>query len=141
MVTGQPPLADVLPRFGEFVDGSVPVAHLSSFDLQFLNPRLAALGRPPLGDGAVLDTLLLSCSLFPSWGNYNLEQLAERLDLTVVGRHTSLGDALTTAEILVRLLGVLEQRGVRTLEEALKLQRGDAVSRLVETLRAKQSWG
>jgi DNA polymerase-3 subunit epsilon len=140
-VAGQPPLADVLPRFGEFVDGSVPVAHLASFDLKFVNPALSALGRPPLGDGTVMDTLLLSCSLFPSWGNYNLEQIADRLDLTVVGRHTSLGDALTTAEILVRLLGVLEQRGVRTLEEALKLQRGDAVSRLVETLRAKQSWG
>jgi DNA polymerase-3 subunit epsilon len=42
----------------------------------------------------------------------------------VLGRHSALGDAQTTAEILVRLLALLDRRGVRTLGEALDAVRG-----------------
>jgi DNA polymerase III subunit epsilon len=141
MVAGQPTLDDVLPRFVEFVGESVPVAHVASFDLAFLNPRLRPLGYPDLGGGAVIDTLLLTYSLFPDWDGYNLEEIARRLDLAVVGRHTSLGDALVTAEILVRLLEVLDRRGVRTLGELLRLQGGDVVRKAVAAVRARLAWG
>ena len=44
--------------------------------------------------------------------------ISERLGEVVEGRHTSLGDARTTAEILVRLLPMLTERGVVTLADA-----------------------
>ena len=42
----------------------------------------------------------------------------------VIGRHSALGDALTTAEIFVRLVPLLNRRGLVTLGAAL-----DAVRR------------
>ena len=141
MVAGQPRIEAVLPLFLEFVGDSVPVAHVASFDLAFINPRLERLGRPPLGNGAVLDTLLLTYSLFPNWDGYNLEEIAARFEVRVVGRHTSLGDALATAEIFLRLLVVLEQRGVKTLGELLKLQGGDVARKAVGAVRARLAWG
>ena len=140
-VVGQPRLEEVLPRFVEWVGASVPVAHVASFDLAFLNPRLDALGLPPLGGTAVLDTLLLTYSLFPTWDGYNLEEIAHHFDVEVVGRHTSLGDALVTAEILLRLLTVLDQRGVERLGELLGLQGGDALRKAVGAVRARLAWG
>ena len=47
------------------------------------------------------------------------EDHAERFKLTIVGRHTALGDALVTAEILLKLIPLLEAQGIQTLEEAI----------------------
>jgi DNA polymerase III subunit epsilon len=43
--------------------------------------------------------------------------------VSVQGRHSALGDALVTAEILVRLLTLLPKRGVHTLGQALEATR------------------
>jgi DNA polymerase III subunit epsilon len=55
--------------------------------------------------------------------NHGLEAVAARLGVIVRGRHSALGDALTTAEILIRLLPLLEKRGVQTLGQALAAAR------------------
>ena len=136
-MAGQPRLGAVLPQFVAYCSESVPVAHVAWFDLAFLNPALKAVGQPPFAPGAVLDTLLLCSALFPAWAGYNLEEIADRFALPVVGRHTALGDALLTAEILCRLLHVLEQRGITTLGAALRLQSGDVVRKLITAVRAE----
>ena len=141
MVAGQPPVEAVLPGFIAFVGESVPVAHVAAFDLAFLNPRLEGIGQPPIPRSSVLDTMLLACSLFPAWNGYNVEEIAAQLGVAVIGRHTALGDALTTAHILVRLLTILEQREVTTLGAALKLQGGDVVRKLVGAVEAELHWG
>jgi DNA polymerase-3 subunit epsilon len=69
-------------------------------------------------DQPVLDTLLLSAWLHPNQASHRLEAIAERLGVAVLGRHTALGDAMVTAEVLLRLIPLLEGRGVRTLGEA-----------------------
>ena len=61
----------------------------------------------------VLDTRLLSRSLHGPAADHSLEAAARRLGVQVVGRHSALGDALTTAEIFVRLLALLKGRGGR----------------------------
>lgn len=119
MVRGQPPLEQVLPQLARFAEGRVLVGHNIAFDLGFL--RLYEERTGVRLDAPVLDTLLLSASLHPGHDQHSLEAVAERLGVDVTGRHTALGDALVTGEVLVRQLALLESRGVRTLGEALDL--------------------
>lgn len=124
MLIGAPSIETVLPAFLRFAGEAVLVGHEASFDLRFLEPELRRLGLPSLTARPILDTRLLSRSLHGPAEAHTIEAIAARLGVTVTGRHSALGDALTTAEILVRLVALLGNRGVRTLGEALEAVRG-----------------
>jgi DNA polymerase III subunit epsilon len=116
MVRGSPPITAVLPAFHAFAQDTVLVAHNAAFDMKFLQ---LLEGRTGLSfKQPVLDTLLLSAVAQPSQESHRLEAIAERFDITVLGRHTALGDALVTAEVLLRLLPLLRERGIHTLRQA-----------------------
>jgi DNA polymerase-3 subunit epsilon len=124
MVAGAPPLDVVLPAFLRFADGAVLVGHEISFDLRFLEAAAGRMGIPSLlGDHAVLDTLRLSEVVHGPLPGHGLDVVASRLGVTVRGRHSALGDAWTTAEVLVRLIALLEKRGIRTLGAAVEAAR------------------
>ena len=117
MVADEPPAAEVLTAFRDFVGDAVLVAHNAAFDMKFLKLKEAA-GGPVFGQ-VVLDTLLLSVFLETDSRSHTLEAIAKRMGVTVEGRHTALGDACVTAQIFVRMLDILEARGVRSLSQAL----------------------
>jgi DNA polymerase III subunit epsilon len=116
MVLGQPTIAQVLPAFHAYARDTVLVAHNAAFDLRFL--QLAEDRSGVSFDQPVLDTLLLSALVHPNQQSHRLEAIAERFGIPVVGRHTALGDALVTAEVLVRLLPLLAAMGIHTLGQA-----------------------
>ena len=116
MLSGQPPIERVLPMFRAFVADTILVAHNAAFDMRFLELKEASTGIR--FDRPVLDTFLLSAVLFPNQESHRLEAIAERLGVSVLGRHTAMGDAIVTAEVLLRLLPLLAERGIRTLGEA-----------------------
>jgi DNA polymerase-3 subunit epsilon len=128
MVRGQPPLEQVLPVFARFAEDTVLVGHNVGFDMSFLRKREdrtgVHLGQP------VLDTLLLDAAVHPDHEQHSLEAVAARLGVDVTGRHTALGDALVTGEVFVRLLALLQQRGIRTLGEALAASQATYQARL-----------
>lgn len=124
MVAGAPAMGAVLPAFLGFVGDAVLVGHEVSFDLRFLAPEARRLGLPGLTTRPVLDTRLLSRSLHGPGESHSLEAIALRLGVPVTARHSALGDALTTAEIFVRLLVLFRKRGVLTLGAALDAVRG-----------------
>jgi DNA polymerase-3 subunit epsilon len=68
----------------------------------------------------VLDTLLLSAVVHPAQESHRLESIAERLGVPVLGRHTALGDAMVTAEVFLKLIPLLGERGIHTLGQALE---------------------
>ncbi len=116
MLRGQPTILEVLPVFHAFALETVLVAHNAAFDMRFLQMKEAASGLR--FDQPVLDTLLLSAWLHPNQESHRLEAIAERLGVAVTGRHTALGDAMVTAEVFLRLVPLLQARGVLTLGAA-----------------------
>lgn len=118
MVAGRPTIGQVLPLFHRFVEGAVLVAHNAAFDMRCLQLKERQTGVR--FENPVLDTLLLSSIIHPHQETHSLDGIADRLNLPVVGRHTALGDALVTAEVLLKLIPLLEVRGILTLEDALK---------------------
>jgi DNA polymerase III subunit epsilon len=116
MVRGQPTIAAVLPQFHAFCEATVLVAHNAAFDMRFLQLKEEKLGI--CFTHPVLDTLLLSAVIHPNQESHKLEAIAERLGITIIGRHTALGDAIVTAEVFLRMLPLLAEMGIRTLGEA-----------------------
>lgn len=124
MVAGAPSIETVVPDLVRFADGTVIVGHQVWFDLMFLRAATDRLGVPPLTlSHPVLDTWLLSQFLHGPLGGHDLEVVAVRLGVPPHGRHSARGDALMTAEILVRLCAILRRRGIGTLGEALDAMR------------------
>ena len=123
MVQDKPSIELVLPQFKNFVSEAVLVAHNAAFDMKFISLREIQSG---VGfDKPVLDTLLLSVVLHPDAPDHSLEAIAERFDVAITGHPTSLGDAMATAGIFLRVLDLLDARGVQTLDQALRA--GDSV--------------
>ncbi|MFG1286601.1 exonuclease domain-containing protein [Xanthobacter versatilis] len=116
MVRGKPTLPQVLPAFHAFAADTVLVGHNVAFDMRFLTLKENASGVR--FDQPVLDTLLLAAIVHPGEDSHGLEAMAARLGIAVSGRHTALGDALATAEIFLKLLPLLRQRGILTLGQA-----------------------
>jgi DNA polymerase-3 subunit epsilon len=128
MARDKPPARIVLPQFKNFVGDAVLIAWNAAFDMRFLELKQDEAGVR--FDNPVLDALLLSIYVSDDPINHSLMATAERLGVVVTGRHTALGDAMATAAIWLKLLDLLEARGIRTLGQALKIS-----SRLVAERR------
>ncbi len=120
MVADAPTISEVLPRFEEFVEGSVLVAHNSPFDCSFVT---AARGGRRLPN-PVLDTLRLARILIPGLPRYRLSSLAAHLGIGQMPSHRALSDASATAGVLIKLLEMLDAAGIRTVGEAAALRGG-----------------
>ncbi|WP_425074537.1 exonuclease domain-containing protein [Sagittula sp. S175] len=119
MVAGKPDIAKAGKAFHTFARGSVIVAHNAPFDMAFLHRHKRAMGVE--WDHPILDTVLLSAVLFGASQTHTLDALCDRLAVTIPPelRHTALGDAVATAEVLARMLPMLEARGMKTLADVL----------------------
>jgi DNA polymerase-3 subunit epsilon/CBS domain-containing protein len=116
-VAGAEPFAAVVPALEAILASRVVVGHHVGFDLAILRHEAARAGRP-WADPPALDVAMLTGALAPTLRDLGLETIAAHLGVTVKGRHTALGDCLTTAAVYARLLGRLREAGVRTLGEA-----------------------
>jgi DNA polymerase-3 subunit epsilon len=116
MLKGQPTIDVVLPAFHGFAVDTVLVAHNAAFDMRFLQLKEELTGLR--FDHPVLDTLLLSAVIHPNQQSHQLDAIAERLGIKVVGRHTALGDAIVTAEVFLKLIPMLAEAGIHTLGQA-----------------------
>ena len=120
MVRGKPSFGDVAPAVRRAL-GDVPlVAHNASFDEAFLRHAFARLGEKL--SNPRLCTLRLARRLLPRLPTYRLDALTTYFGIKNHRRHRALGDAESTALLLVRLLDLAAERGVESFEGLLALQ-------------------
>lgn len=128
MLAGQPTIEQVLPLFFHFTEGTVLVGHNAAFDMRLLELKEATTGLKVTNP--VLDTLLLSAAIHPNQNGHNLEAIAQRLGVNIIGRHTSLGDAILTGEVFLKLIPLLAEKGIVTLKDARKAAQETYYARL-----------
>ena len=118
MVKEAPLFADVAPRWLEFVNDAVLIAHNAPFDTNFLNHEIARVYPGHRMINAHLCTVTLSRHVIPGLTNYRLDTIADHFSIPILARHRAGSDALATAEIFLHLLDRLHERGVKDLAAA-----------------------
>jgi len=125
MVAGAPSFRSVAAELDRRLRGRVFVAHNVSFDWRFVSGELER-SRGRALEGERLCTVRLGRLLVPGLKSHSLDPLVDHFGITVRGRHRAGGDALATAELLLRLFGIAESRGLldrESLEIALGARR------------------
>jgi DNA polymerase III subunit epsilon len=128
MVAEKDPIEKVLPRFRQFVADTVLVGHNIAFDMKMIT-RKEKTTRIRFTN-PILDTLLLSAVLHPIHEQHDMENIARRLGINIIGRHTALGDAISTAQIFVKLIPLLNSNGILTLGDAIAVSKKSYYARL-----------
>ncbi len=130
MITALTGISDAMvahaPTFGEIadevrgrLDGRIFTAHNAPFDHRFVEAELARSHGLRL-DGGALCTVRLTRRLVPALSRRSLERDSAYIRNRIYGRHRAGGDALATAQVLVRLLGIAEERGVLTWPQLMR---------------------
>ncbi len=105
--------------FHSFARDAVLVAHNAPFDLAFFRRLEQDMGVE--WSHPVLDTVLISAIVFGITEDHSLDALCDRLSIGIPAeaRHSALGDAIATAEVLVRLIPLLEAKSLTTLGDVV----------------------
>lgn len=109
------PARDALQAFAAYVAGAPCVAFHAEFDRAVLRRacRAVRVAAPPARwlDAALLAEALHSGRARPTRGS--LDDWLAAFDIAVTTRHNAAGDALATAELLLRLVMLAQRQGVR----------------------------
>ena len=115
MVIDAPVIADILPEFMKFCEGCVMVAHNADFDMSFIKKNCQRLNIPC--KPTIVDTVALARVLLPNLNRFKLDTVAKALGVSLENHHRAVDDAGCTAEIFVKFIEMLRERGISTLDE------------------------
>ena len=133
MVIDAPSIEEILPRFMEFCQGAIMVAHNADFDMSFI---LADCKRQGIDcDFTYIDTVALARFLLPNLSRYKLDNVAKALGVSLEHHHRAVDDAECTAHIFEKCQKMLLDRGYDTLD---KVNEAGAAS--TETIRKMPSY-
>ncbi len=114
MVKDAPMFDVIVPRFVEFCGDDIVVAHNASFDTGFVRMNAEELGLK--FDNTVLDTMTLSHILLPELGKFTLDRVCKELKVVNAHHHRAIDDAEATAKVFFKLLDMLKERDVKTMD-------------------------
>ena len=113
MVLDAPLIETILPEFLSFCEGTVLVAHNANFDMSFIKENAARLDYPQ--DFTYVDTVGIARILLPGQAKHTLDAVAKTLGISLENHHRAVDDAQATAEIFVKMIPMLKEKGVDTL--------------------------
>ena len=115
MLKGAPDIAEVLPRFMEFVGDRVVIAHNADFDTSFIRAECEKLGLKY--DLTSVDTLTISQNILPKQHKYTLDSVAKYFGYDDFNHHRAGDDALICGLIMGSLTPLLEELGVTDIQQ------------------------
>lgn len=115
MVMDSPTIEEILPEFLDYVGDAILVAHNASFDTGFIKEFAARQGLA--FDYTIVDTMTLAHILIPELGKYTLDRLCKQFNVSLENHHRACDDAAATAEIFVKMLKMVKERNVNTINE------------------------
>ena len=110
MVMEYPDIETILPRFLEFIGDAVLVAHNAGFDVGFIEQNCRYQDIEPRFIS--VDTVALARVLLPTLSKYKLNVVAKALNISLENHHRAVDDAGATAEIFVKFVEMLKDRGI-----------------------------
>lgn len=113
MVKDAPRFADVSSHVVHRLRERIFVAHNAGFDWRFVTTEVKRASGVNLG-GERLCTVRLARALLPQLPRRTLDSVSHYFGVSNGARHRAAGDAIATAHVLTRLLGVAEDRGIET---------------------------
>lgn len=119
MVLNEKTIDIVLPRFLDFCDNAILVAHNAKFDISFIEKACDQWGYPK--DFTVIDTLSLARVAIPEISRHNLKALTKYYKIKLENHHRALDDALATAKIYINLMNTCEKRGAICTDDLNKI--------------------
>ncbi|BDZ76889.1 PolC-type DNA polymerase III [Claveliimonas bilis] len=130
MVIDAPGIEEALPAFLAFVGDAALVAHNASFDVSFIEENCRCQGIQP--DFTSVDTVAMARILLPTLARFKLNIVAKALNISLENHHRAVDDAGATAEIFVKFVEMLEERGIHTLKALNEFgaNNADAVKKL-----------
>ena len=134
MVKDAPTIAEILPKFYEFVGDSVLVAHNASFDTSFIKQAAFDLGMEY--NFCVLDTLTLARATVKDVKNHKLDTLTKHFKVKLENHHRACDDALATANIFLKLCGFLQERNISSVMDINTSLADDVDFRTLKTYHA-----
>ena len=124
MVKNAPPVEEILPKFFEFSEGAMLVAHNANFDTSFIKENAKRLGLNY--NFTALDTMTLAYIMIPELGRYNLDRLCKYFGVVNAHHHRACDDADVTAKIFVKLLQMIRNKGINTVDELNEIGKDNA---------------
>lgn len=121
MVKHAPRFGEIAAEFMEFIGDSVLVAHNAVFDMRFLNHEVGRVYEDYRLANPCLCTVQLSRKLLPDIENHKLKTVAQHYQISLVNHHRASDDARATAEIFLRLMGLMATAGVQDFAGVRKL--------------------
>jgi len=130
MANARPHISEVLSSFLAYAGSHILVAHHASFDMEFLNHAMEGCFGFPV-QNVVIDTASVAAWIRrmeeveimdrESSADTRFDAVAAHFGITAQDRHSAFGDALSTALLFQRFINILNDNGVKTLKQLVRI--------------------
>jgi DNA polymerase III epsilon subunit family exonuclease len=132
-VANAPTIGKALKEFFRFSTDTVIIAYNVSFDYHFIQETSKlSLGYVP--EAKTLCAFELSKKILYFLDRYDLDVVAEYLNIKIENRHRALGDAIATAKIFLLLIDILRKIGITNYSEAKLFEKANLTQPKIKEL-------
>ena len=119
MVVNAPVIEEVLPKFLDFCEDYIIVAHNAGFDTGFIRENAKRINREY--NPSIIDTVAMARLLLPDLNRFKLDTVCKALNISLEGHHRAVNDAEATAQIWVEFIKRLKDKGLSKLSDVASL--------------------